>query len=196
MNIKIAVIIGSIRPNRVGDKIANWFMNQVKDIEGVEFSLIDLSSENLPFLNEPDLPANGNYQQPSTKKWAEKILQYDGFVFVVPEYNHGYAPALKNAVDTLYKEWAKKPVAFIGYGSLGGVRAVEQLVQVTTQINMVPLPSTQINIIDIWSAVNEDGDLNTNNIRGTTEKLLDNLLWWAKMLKEARNTENSNKVLA
>lgn len=192
MNIKIAVIIGSIRPSRVGDKIGNWLINQIKDVEGAEFDLIDLRSENLPFLNEHDLPAMGNYQQPSTKKWAEKIMQYDGFIFVAPEYNHGYSPVIKNAIDTLYKEWAKKPVAFVGYGSLGGVRAVEQLVQVTAQINMVPLPSTQINIIDIWSAFNENDDLNSSNIRGTTEKLLNNLLWWAKILKNARDEENSN----
>lgn len=186
MNLKIAVIIGSIRPNRVGNNVGEWFIEQVKSTDDVDFDLIDLKDINLPLLNEPDLPAKGNYTNQSTKEWSKKIASYDGFVFVTPEYNHGYSPVLKNAIDTIYSEWAKKPVAFVAYGSLGGVRAVEQLVQVAAQINMVPLPSSQINIIDIWAAFNETGQLNSENIRGSVEKLLDNLIWWATLLRQAR----------
>lgn len=183
MNIKIAIIIGSIRPNRVGANIGKWFLNQTKEIDNAVFEIIDLKEINLPFLDEPDLPAKGNYTKDTTKKWSKLISGYDGFVFVTPEYNHGYSPALKNAIDIIYVEWAKKPVAFVAYGSLGGVRAVEQLVQVTAQINMVPIPSTQINIIDIWNAIDEKGNVKSENIRGSAEKLLSNLLWWAKVLK-------------
>lgn len=187
MKPKIAVIIGSIRPVRNGDKIGQWFMNQVQSRDDMEFTLIDLADEKLPFLNEPKLPAAGDYEQASTQAWASKIATYDGFVFVVSEYNHGYSASLKNAIDTLYAEWAHKPVAFMAYGALGGVRAVEQLVQVTAQLNMVPIPSAQVNIININSALDDNGTPKDSHIRGDVNKLCDKLLWWAQVLQPARD---------
>lgn len=186
MDLKIVVIVGSVRPNRVGLKVAEWFMGQIPKQNRASFDLIDLAEEGLPFLNEPDLPAMGNYQQPSTKKWASKITQYDGFILVTPEYNHGYSPVLKNALDTLYAEWQKKPVAFVGYGSLGASRSIEQLVQVTAQLNMVPIPSSAINVIDLWEAFDDKGNLKPEKVRGNPDKLITNLLWWADVLKTAK----------
>jgi NAD(P)H-dependent FMN reductase len=81
----------------------------------------------LPLLDEPVPPSMGQYSQPHTKAWAAKIDSFDGYVFVTPEYNHGISGALKNAIDFLYREWNNKAAGFVGYGSAGGVRAVESL---------------------------------------------------------------------
>ncbi len=187
MALKIGVIIGSNRPTRLGDKVAQWFMNQVKDTPGTTFEIIDLKEVNLPYLDEPKLPSQGDYQHEHTKKWGTLLAQYDGFVLVTPEYNHGYSAPLKNALDTAYAEWARKPVAFVGYGSLGASAAIEQLVNVTAQLHMVPQPATAIKFIDAWALVNEDGSLNEANRRGSdVPKLLENLLWWTQTLKSAR----------
>lgn len=191
MSLKIGVIVGSTRPNRVGRNVAEWFMSEVEHREDVEFELIDLAEENLPFLNEPKSPMMGDYAQESTKRWSEKISEYDGYVWVTSEYNHGYPAPLKNAIDTLYHEWARKPVAFVGYGGMGGARAIEQLGAVAAQINAVPLTgtSTSVRIIDVWSALDERGRVKPEFVRGSTKDLGDHLVWWAGILKEARAGE-------
>jgi NAD(P)H-dependent FMN reductase len=184
--IKIGVIVGSNRPNRMGRKVADWFMEQVKDTPNVEFQLIDLQEVGLPFLDEPKLPAQGDYVQEHTKRWSKIIAPLDGFVLVASEYNHGYAANLKNALDFLHAEWAKKPVAFVGYGSMGAVASIEQLVNITAQLNMVPSPSTAVKIIDAWSALDEAGNVKPEHVRGKIDGLIDNLTWWAEALKKVR----------
>ncbi|HEX5088635.1 MAG TPA: NADPH-dependent FMN reductase [Nocardioides sp.] len=67
---------------------------------------------------------------PHTRAWAAEVASYDGLVFVTPECNHGMPAALKNAIDLLHREWNDKVAGFVSYGSVGGVRPVEQLCQV------------------------------------------------------------------
>jgi NAD(P)H-dependent FMN reductase len=106
---------------------------------------VDIREFNLPLLDEPVPPSQGKYSKEHTKKWAAKVASFDGYVFVTPEYNHGICGALKNAIDFLYAEWNNKAAGFVGYGSAGGVRAVEHLrlvmaeVQVATVRNQVML---------------------------------------------------------
>lgn len=188
MSLKIGVIISSTRPTRVGPSVANWFMEQVKDTKDVQFDLIDLAEIDLPFLNEPKSPMWRDYQHEHTKKWAALVDSYDGFVIVAAEYNHGYPAPLKNALDSAYHEWAKKPVAFVGYGAMGAVRSIEQLVNVAAQLNMVPLSGTShtVKIIEVWNAFDEKGKLQDKYIHGDVEALVKELTWWAKLLQPAR----------
>ncbi len=121
-------------------------MNEVaQQRRDAEFERVDIKDFDLPLLDEPIPPAAGKYTKDHTKRWAAKIGSFDGFVFVTPEYNHGICGALKNAIDFLYAEWNDKVAGFVGYGSAGGVRAVEHLrlvlaeVQVATVRNQVML---------------------------------------------------------
>lgn len=184
MSVKIGIVIGSTRPTRVGKKVTDWFHSQIKDISGAEFEIIDLLAEDLPFLSEPESPASGNYQQQKTKDWSAKISSYDGFILVTPEYNHGYPAPLKNAIDMLFHEWSKKPVAFVGYGGLGGGRAIEQLIPVVARVGMVPLATTTFNVLNVWTAFDEDGNIKEENTMGNKEKLVENLVWWANQVKK------------
>src|SRR3984893_3618266 len=123
--LKIAVIIGSTRPGRVGESVAKWVYELTKSRTEAEFELLDVKEFNLPLLDEPVPPAMGQYSKEHTKIWAAKINSFDGYVFVTPEYNHGICGALKNAIDFVYREWNNKAAGFVGYGSVGGARAVE-----------------------------------------------------------------------
>jgi NAD(P)H-dependent FMN reductase len=125
--IKVAVIVGSTRPGRKALDVARWVMETATKRSDAQFDLVDIQDFKLPLLDEPVPPSMGQYSQPHTIAWAEKIAHYDGFVFVTPEYNHGTSGALKNAIDFLYKEWNNKAAGFVGYGSAGGTRAVESL---------------------------------------------------------------------
>src|SRR5206468_1777768 len=125
--IRIAVIVGSTRPGRKALDVANWVMDIAALRGDAAFELVDIQDFNLPLLDEPVPPSMGQYSQPHTKAWAAKIDSFDAFVFVTPEYNHGTSGSLKNAIDFLFREWNNKAAGFVGYGSAGGVRAVENL---------------------------------------------------------------------
>ena len=125
--IKIAIIIGSTRPGRKAEAVARWVHGIATKRSDAEFELVDIKDFNLPLLDEPMPPAAGKYSQPHTRAWAAKVASFDAYVFVTPEYNHGPSGALKNAIDYLYREWNNKAAGFVGYGSAGGTRAVEQL---------------------------------------------------------------------
>jgi NAD(P)H-dependent FMN reductase len=125
--IKLAIVIGSTRPGRRAEVVAQWVWEIAKKRGDAEFELVDILEFNLPLLDEAMPPSMGKYSQPHTKAWAAKVASFDGYVFVTPEYNHGPSGALKNAIDYLYREWNNKAAGFVGYGSAGGTRAVEQL---------------------------------------------------------------------
>lgn len=143
--LKIAVIIGSTRPGRVGESVGKWVHSLAQKRTDAEFELVDIEDFNLPLLDEPVPPSMGKYSKEHTKTWAAKIDSFDGYVFVTPEYNHSICGALKNAIDFIYREWNNKAAGFVGYGSAGGARAVEHLrlvmaeVQVATVRNQVSL---------------------------------------------------------
>ena len=143
--LRLAIIIGSTRPGRVGEAVARWVHEQTRGREDVEVELVDIAAFELPLLDEPVPPSLGKYSKEHTRRWAGKIASFDGYLFVTPEYNHGISGALKNAIDFLYAEWNDKAAGFVGYGSAGGVRAVEHLrlvmaeVQVATVRNQVML---------------------------------------------------------
>lgn len=125
--LRIGIIIGSTRPNRVGEAVAKWVYGLATSRDDADFELVDIKDFNLPLLDEPIPPSQGKYRHPHTKKWAATIDSFDAFVFVTPEYNHSTSGALKNALDFLYQEWTNKAAGFVSYGSAGGARAVEHL---------------------------------------------------------------------
>jgi NAD(P)H-dependent FMN reductase len=135
--IRIGILLGSTRPNRNGEQVANWVYDIASRRTDAEFELIDLRDYPLPHLDEP-LPASlGQYQNEHTRDWADKIASLDGFVMVTPEYNRSTSGVLKNAIDYLYAEWNNKAVGFVSYGiAVGGARAVEHLRLVCGELQM------------------------------------------------------------
>jgi NAD(P)H-dependent FMN reductase len=125
--IKVAIVIGSTRPGRKAEAVARWVHEIAKKRADAEFELVDIQTFNLPLLDEPVPPSMRQYTKEHTKVWSAKIDSFDAYIFVTPEYNHGTSGALKNAIDYLYREWNNKAAGFVGYGSAGGTRAVEQL---------------------------------------------------------------------
>ncbi len=110
-NARIAVIISSTREARFADKPAGWLMEQVKDHPDLDFELVDLRDQNLPFFDEAASNLWAPSEDPNAVAWQKKLAGFDGFMFVVAEYNHSITGALKNALDQAYKEWNRKPMA-------------------------------------------------------------------------------------
>lgn len=131
----IGIIIGSNRPRRICHTVAEWVLKEMRH-DDLHLGLIDLAAINLPFLDEPGIPARHNYQNAHTRAWSETISAYDGFVLVFPQYNWGYPAVLKNALDFLYDEWANKPVCLVSYGGHGGFQASLGMKLVTQGLHM------------------------------------------------------------
>ena len=133
---RIGIILGSTRPGRNGEQVARWVLEHASRRADATFELIDLLDYPLPHLDEPLPPSMGQYQNSHTQEWAAKIASFDGFVIVTPEYNHGTSGVLKNAIDFLFAEWNNKAVGFVGYGAVGGARAIEHLRLVAGELQM------------------------------------------------------------
>ena len=130
---QLRIIISSTRPGRAGASIGQFVAKQAAaETWNVEF--LDLAEEQLPFLDEEDVPRNGNYQLAHTKQWAAKVEAADAIVIVTPEYNAAYPATLKNAIDMLFAEWNNKPIGVVGYGFGGGVRATQALTPVLANV--------------------------------------------------------------
>ena len=117
---KIAIIVGSTRATRFADLPAEWMLAQAKARTDMEVELLDLRDYHLPMFNEMASNAWMPTQDAAAVKWQKKLAQFDGFIFVVAEYNRSVTGALKNALDQAYVEWVKKPFGAIAYGSMGG----------------------------------------------------------------------------
>lgn len=183
-DLKVLVIVGSTRPSNVGQYVGEWYMSKVKDVEGMDFDLVQVGDLDLPFMDEPNFPQQQQYVHEHTKKWSEKVAGYDAYVWVVGEYNHGVQAPLKNALDYLFHEWVKKPVAFVGYGNAGGSRAVEHMRQTAGELDMHDV-RLGIHIREPWSFY-KDGKYNEDLVTNKVEDQVEQLRWWATTLKEAR----------
>src|SRR5215203_3178500 len=135
----VAVIIGSTRQGRFADKPAKWIQKRLAERPGLTVELLDLRDFPLPFFEDANSPArrgNAPISDPVVAAWSEAIARANAFVVIAPEYNHGYTAVLKNAIDHLYHEWVRKPIAFVSYGNAGGARSIEQLRQVVIELEM------------------------------------------------------------
>ena len=127
----LGVILGTVRPNRLGASVAQWVVDKANTVEGVEADVINIASFSLPLFAEPMPPAMATPQDPAGAKFNETVSSYDALIFGSPEYNHSIPGALKNAIDFLEpKALANKGVGFVGYSFSGGVRQIEHLRQI------------------------------------------------------------------
>lgn len=150
--MKIQIIVGSVREGRIAIKVANWIHQAIQNYgySTTETEIVDLKTWDLPFFAGAHPPATGIYDQPKQQLWADQISQADAIIFISPEYNHGYSPALKNALDYIGQEWRGKPAAYVSYGSTNGSRSIDQIRQVATQLGLID-SNAVLEIRDIFS---------------------------------------------
>lgn len=135
---RLLIVIASVRPVRAGLPVSRWVHERALAQGGFEVQIADLAEIALPFMDEPNLPRLRQYTQQHTLDWSATVDAADAFLFVAPEYNHGYAPSLKNAIDYLFQEWRRKPVGLVSYGGISaGSRGVAALESVLTTVGLV-----------------------------------------------------------
>ncbi|CAB3764199.1 NADPH-dependent FMN reductase [Paraburkholderia solisilvae] len=189
---RISVIVGSVRPQRFAEKPANWIAEHLRKHSAVDTRILDLADFPMPMYDDPLPPAypgRAPFTNEVVIRWTAEIAASDGFVIVTPEYNHGYPPVLKNALDWVYAEWSRKPVAFVAYGEVEGARSVVHLRDVVATLGMasikrdVQLPFSAL--MAHYRAGDVAAELAKFDNAATT--MVDDLLWWTNALKEARD---------
>ena len=161
---KVAILIGSVRPNRRSKQVADWLRVQLMKSKQVHFDVVDLKKVNLPMMDEPHIPFTGLYTHAKTRKWSKLVQSYDGFIFLFPQYNLGYPAALKNAIDYLAKEWQGKPVSLVTFGGHGGSQAQAAMRLVVTGLKMKQLAvNPQISLMPGDSLATADYRLHTHD---------------------------------
>ncbi len=191
--MKVQVINASIRQGRVTERVATWVAAEAKNIEGLEIETVDLADYELPLFNEAISPQYNPDRKTEgvVKKWLDKLSEADAYIIVSPEYNRAIPGAMKNATDYIAFEFAKKPIALVTHGSVGGAYALAnyrvalaQMLAVTVP-EMVMIPNAS-GVIDENGVMNEDAKANPYGPQGAVEGMLASLKWYGEALLAAK----------
>ena len=191
---RIAVIIGSTRPARFADAPAQWILKQAQARGDMDVELIDLRDHPLTFFDEIATNKWVPSQNPEAIRWQQTVGRFDGYIFVVAEYNHSITGVLKNALDQAYNEWNRKPFTAIGYGGTGAARAVEHLRLIAVELQMVSThAAVHIGGGDFMAVHPMFGKKPIAEIEANllpaAKTALDELVWWAKATMAAKVAE-------
>lgn len=191
--MKLAIVIGSVRKQRVSDRLARWLqaLAQAKASDH-SWDLVDLKDFDLPMFDEPKPPMAGDRPELSdgVQRYLQAMDSADGFIIVSPEYNHGISSALKNAIDLIDFQLMKKPIAIASHGVVGGARANEQVrLVVNSNIGGLPIPASLAFRGKVGEQIDPDGVLSAGadeaNL-GAAKAMIESLIWHAQALKTAR----------
>lgn len=189
---KIAIIVSSTRPTRFADIPTAWIKAQAEARGDMVVEVLDLRDYPLPFFDEVASNAWVPSKNEVAIKWQKKLAEFDGYIFVVAEYNRSVTGVLKNALDQAYVEWARKPFGAIAYGSMGGANALGHLQNIGVELQMVPVRNNvRIGGSDFFKVHSGfGGSGNLGDIEGViapaAKAMLDDVVWWANATKAAR----------
>ncbi len=184
---RIALIVASTRTTRFADHPLGWILPK---LDGFEVDVVDLRDLNLPYYDLPTPPAMAfrQYTSDVERRLGERLDAAEGFIVIANEFNHGYSAALKNVLDHYFIELSHKPIAFVGYGNVGGSRAIEQLRQVVIELDMVPVKYS-VNVMGPqFFAIREGVPVEEAfaPLEAPLARVLDSLTWWVDATTAAR----------
>ena len=195
---KIGVIVGSTRATRFADKPTEWIASIARARGDFDVEVVDLRDYPMPFFDEAASSLWAPSKNEVALRWQKKVAEFDGFIVIAAEYNRGPTAVLKNALDYAYTEWNRKPITFVGYGGVGGARAIEQLRLHAVELQMAPsrfavhiVWGDFIQILQQGKKIEEFEHLNQ-----AATVALDDLAWWARVLKQAREEDLQVKQAA
>lgn len=189
----VSIIVGSTREGRFSDAPARWIKNHLDQRPGLTTRVLDLRDYALPFFDSavlPGIPGRPAYENEAVCRWTEQIATSDAFVVATAEYNYGPPAVLKNALDWVYPEWHRKPISFVSWGSVGGARAVQQLREISIELQMAPIRNAvHIPVGAIYAHFQGKTDDIEAVLKAQDDqagRMVDDLLWWSNALKTAR----------
>lgn len=185
---RIGIILSTTRETRFADRPAQWVLDIARARGDAEYEIVDLRDFPIPFFDAVGSPRYVPQTNAVALRWARKVAELDGYIFVTAEYNRSISGVLKNALDHIYDEPARKPAAFVGYGAVGAARAVEQLRLMAVELSMVPMKAgVHINMEPLLGMLRGGKDFaDYDYLAPTVTAMLDELAWYTKTLKAGR----------
>ena len=194
--LKIAIVISTTRAARFGHKPAQWVRDIAAQRDDIEAEIIDLRDFPMPFFDEVASNAWAPSQNPVAQRWQKKVAEFDGYIFVTAEYNHSMPAVLKNALDYASPEWNRKVAGFVGYGAVGGSRAVEHLRLIAAELQLATIKNgvyiQGADFMAVWKEGKELKDI--TYLQAGVKDMLDQLAWWTRALKTARDQDQVAKA--
>ncbi|MEU7836812.1 MULTISPECIES: NAD(P)H-dependent oxidoreductase [unclassified Nonomuraea] len=195
MALRIGIILGSTRPGRRGEQIASWVLDTARAHGGADYELIDLAHHRLGNLDEGGNPNLQQYEHAHTREWSALIDGFDGFVFLVPEYNHSFPGALKNALDYVYREWNDKAAGIVSYGGwAAGVRAAEALRLVLAELQVATVRAQPA--VPLLPSFATGAFVPGEGLDAALHGMLDQVIAWADALRGVREARSDTGAAA
>jgi NAD(P)H-dependent FMN reductase len=189
MSMKIPVIVGSMRSDRMGIRVAHYAIAELKR-RGHQPELVDACALELPILDRmyKELKKLGDVPE-KLETLAEMFRSADGFLIVAGEYNHSIQPGLSNLLDRFLEEYFWRPSGIVCYsqGQFGGVRAAMQLRALLAELGMPSIPS-MLPIPTVQNALSEDGKALTESLAGgrMVKMFFDEFDWYMRAFMAER----------
>ncbi len=189
----IAVLLGSVRSDRIGGKVAKWVKAELEK-RGHEAVIVDPVALDLPLLDRmwkevKNEKAGGEHAGLKAKlePLAKLYERADGFAIVSAEYNHSAPPALVNLIDYFLEEYFYRPSAIVCYSAypFGGVRAAMGLRVLLAEVGMGSIPTLQP-VPLAGSAVSEEGVALTQDLAEKSGKFFEEFEWYMGALAAQR----------
>lgn len=185
MPVRIPVVQGTLREGNETQNVARYALERLQAHEDIAASLIDPAD-----LDLGDLDRRLSYKDDlseAEQAFLDEIEPADGFVFVTPEYNHGYPGALKNVIDHVWEPWAHKIFGLVTVGgSVGGVRCEEQLrLVINGGLNSQVLPRA-VNVPAPGDTFTEEGPVDPDTWESRFDRMAHQLVVHAEAMREVR----------
>ncbi len=179
----IAIVTSTVRPDRVSSQVADWVLQEGATRAREQFEIIDIAGYDLPvWAGRPGEPP----PSPQGREFAQAMARFDGYVFVLAEYNHSVPSALKNALDHLQPELHTKAAAIVSYGSAMGARAAEHLRGILSEYHIAHVRESTL--LSIFHDFHDFTDLRpTPFAQAALSPMLDRLGTWSRAMSAIRS---------
>jgi len=152
-DLRIAILIGSVRPGNYSSKAAALVAGEFTRL-GVTPDLIDPATLSLPM---PGIDLNA----PGPLELQRRISAAADVVLVTPEYHGSFSSVIKLAIENMGfpSPMAGKPVALLGVaaGAIGAIKSLEALRGIVSHVGGLALP-TAVSVANVQKVFNESGD--------------------------------------
>lgn len=169
--MQIALVIGTARKERLTLRVATHLAEGLA-ARGAQVTEVDVREHVHTAATVPPWGEGGAHEAPT--KWQQIAAATERFVFVVPEYNHGYPGEFKLLLDSLFQEYEGKPayLATVSAGTFAGVRLHEHLLPVLHTFQFAVSP-TALHVGNVSETLTEAGHAANDAFAERAQKFMD-----------------------
>ena len=175
--IRIAVIVGSLRKESINKKLALAVSGMFAD----RFELHRVEISDVPLYNQD---SDGDFPVAGTR-FKQQVEAADALLFVTPEYNRSLPGVLKNAIDVGSRpsgsnSFAGKLAAVIGTspGARGTALAQQHLRNVLAGLDVLAMPQPEVTVQFQEGLIDGEGHIDNERTQKFLQRFVDTYSTW------------------